>query len=157
MKILLLCVGKLRSDALRVLADEYAGHMKHYGGLDVQEVKASSAREAREIVKEESERLLAAIKPEDTVWVLDERGKQFTSVHVSERFTDMENKGTRRLVVVLGGAFGFNAAVRERGTKWALSALTFNHELCRVIVLEQLYRARTIQRKEPYHHGEMFT
>ena len=139
------------------MADEYAGRMKHYGGLEIHEVKAATAREPREIVKEESGRLLAVIKPEDTVWVLDERGKQFTSIQVAERFTDLENKGARRLVVVLGGAFGFNAVVRERGTKWALSALTFNHELCRVIVLEQLYRARTIQRKEPYHHGEMFT
>ena len=156
MKILLLCVGKLRSDALKVMADEYSGRMKHYGGLEILEVKAATAREPREIVKEESERLLAALKPEDTVWILDERGKQFTSTQIAERFTDLENKGTRRLVVVLGGAFGFNAAVRDRGQKWALSALTFNHELCRVIVLEQLYRARTIQRKEPYHHGDVY-
>ncbi|MCY3019781.1 MAG: 23S rRNA (pseudouridine(1915)-N(3))-methyltransferase RlmH, partial [Planctomycetota bacterium] len=95
----------------------------------------------------------AALAPGDAVYVLDERGTQLSSVGLCELLQKHELHGTKRLMFVLGGAYGVTDAVRRRGKMLALSRLTLPHELCRALVLEQLYRARTIQHGEPYHHS----
>lgn len=152
MKITLLCVGKLRSEALRSVCDDFAARLRRYGSFEIQEVKAAQAREAAAGVREETERLLKALQPGDAVWILDERGKAVTSTGLAERLGALEQRSTKRLTVVLGGAYGLGEELKAKGERVSLSPLTFNHELCRAIVLEQLYRARTIQRGEPYHH-----
>ena len=152
MKITLLCVGKLRGEAVRALCADYAARLKRYGTFEIEEVKASSAKEPARAVAEECARLLEAIAPGDRVLVLDERGKFCSSVQLSRRLSELETRSTKRLIVLLGGAYGLNDEVRKRGELLALSPMTFNHELCRALILEQLYRARTIQRGEPYHH-----
>ena len=152
MKIILLCAGKLRSAPLREVCADYAARLKRYGPFEVQEVKASSAREPERAAREECARLLDALQPGDRVWVLDERGKLCASRELARRVGELETRAVKRLVLVLGGAYGLTAEARQRGELLALSPLTFNHELCRAIILEQLYRARTIQRGEPYHH-----
>lgn len=152
MKLVLLCVGRLRSAELRALCDDYAGRLRRYGSFEIQECKAASAATPAEGASEESKRLLGALAGTDAVWVLDERGRQETSAGLAARLTHLENRSTKTLTVVMGGAYGLSDEVRRRGEVLALSRLTFPHELCRAIVLEQLYRARTIQRGEPYHH-----
>jgi 23S rRNA (pseudouridine1915-N3)-methyltransferase len=151
-KLVLLCVGKLRNAELRSVCDEYAGRLRRYGPFEIQECKAASAAKPAEGATEESKRLLGALSGAEVVWVLDERGRQETSPAWAARLSQLENRSVRNLTVVLGGAYGLSDDVRRRGEVLALSRLTFPHELCRAIVLEQLYRARTIQRGEPYHH-----
>lgn len=152
MKLVLLCVGRLRSAELRAICDEYTHRLRRYGSFDLQECKAASAASPAEGAAEESKRLMGLLSGAETVWVLDERGRQETSAALAARMTQLENRSTKTLTVVLGGAYGLSDDIRRRGEVMALSRLTFPHELCRAIVLEQLYRARTIQRGEPYHH-----
>jgi 23S rRNA (pseudouridine1915-N3)-methyltransferase len=152
-KIRLLCVGKLRGDALKRVCTDYERRLRRYGGFEVREVKAADAREPARAAVIESERLLRAFESNEEIWVLDERGKETTSVGLAKALTGLENRSVSRLTVVLGGAFGLNNKVKSRGELYSLSRLTFPHELCRAIILEQLYRARTIQRNEPYHHS----
>lgn len=153
MKIQLLCVGKLRDARLAGLCGEYAGRISRYGALEILEVKPARARSQTAAVAEESERLLAALRPGDCVWILDARGKLPDSPGLAARLSALEQRAVKRLVIVLGGAYGVSETMRARGECLSLSPLTFPHELCRAILLEQLYRARTIQRGEPYHHG----
>lgn len=152
MKLVLLCVGRVRNAELRSVCDEYAARLRRYGPFEIQECKAASAAHPAEGAAEESKRLLGALSSAEAVWVLDERGRQETSPALAARLSQLENRSVRNLTVVLGGAYGLSDDLRRRGEVLALSRLTFPHELCRAIVLEQLYRARTIQRGEPYHH-----
>jgi len=153
MRIILLAVGRLRSKPLRELCADYLDRLSRYGPASLEEVKPADLGTEPERVARESARLLAALLPTDRVCVLDERGAQISSVELSELLQADELRGTKRLVFVLGGAYGVNDAVRARGKLLALSKLTLPHELCRALLLEQLYRARTIQHGQPYHHA----
>ncbi|MCZ7643767.1 MAG: 23S rRNA (pseudouridine(1915)-N(3))-methyltransferase RlmH [Planctomycetota bacterium] len=152
MKLVLLCVGKLRGAPARALCEDYAARLARYGPFELREVKPAKAAEPSRAAAEEGARLREALLPGDTVWILDERGAQCTSVELARKLSQLENRACRRLVVVLGGAYGLDPETKRAGSLLGLSKLTFNHELCRAIALEQLYRARTIQRGEPYHH-----
>jgi 23S rRNA (pseudouridine1915-N3)-methyltransferase len=152
MKIVLLAVGRLRSVPLREVCEDYLSRLKRYGPAEVREVKASDAEPAAAI-KQESGRLNDALEPNDYVYVLDERGAQLTSVELSQALKTHELRAVKRLVFVLGGAYGLDETIRRRGKLFALSKMTLPHELCRALILEQIYRARTIQHGEPYHHA----
>ena len=115
-------------------------------------MKAADSATPAQAVEQESTRLLDAIQPGDLFYVLDERGAQMTSVELSNALNKHEISGVKRAVFIVGGAYGLNQAVRSKGKLWSLSKLTLPHEMCRTLLLEQLYRARTIQRGEPYHH-----
>lgn len=154
MKILFVSVGKLRSAPLRKVCDEYLGRLQRYGTCEVLETKPAKAKDPAAAAREESAGLLAALSAGDKVWVLDERGTQETSPGLARRISELENRSAKRLAVLLGGAYGLDDSARARADwVWSLSKGTFAHELCRALALEQLYRARTIQRGEPYHHG----
>lgn len=152
MKLVLLAVGKMRSTALAGICDEYVKRMQRFGAMELKEVKASTRENAKEGSIEECERLTKALEPSDKLIVLDERGAQITSVELAEWLTRYERENSKRLVVALGGAYGFTDEFRKRGKLLGLSKLTLPHELCRAVVAEQLYRARTIQNGLPYHH-----
>ena len=98
-------------------------------------------------------RLAGVLAMEPQVLVLDERGAQMTSAELAGLLQASELQGVKRLVFVLGGAYGLSAEARKRGKNLSLSKMTLPHELCRAVILEQIYRARTIQRGAPYHHG----
>jgi 23S rRNA (pseudouridine1915-N3)-methyltransferase len=153
MRITLLAVGRLRSAALRELCADYLARLAHYGPADVLEVKAAENGQPPQRIAQESARLLDALRPGDQVCILDERGAHISSIELANLLKTHELHGVKRLVLILGGAYGVSDDLRRRGKILALSRLTFPHELCRAIVLEQLYRARTIQRGEPYHHA----
>lgn len=153
MKIVLLALGKLKSAPLRELTHDYLSRLRRYGPTEIIELKAADPGLPNQAVAQESARILATIEPADKVFVLDERGLQVTSVELSKIIGNEELQAVKRMVFVLGGAYGFGDSVRARGRMLALSKLTFPHEFCRAIVLEQLYRARTILHGEPYHHG----
>jgi 23S rRNA (pseudouridine1915-N3)-methyltransferase len=152
-KIIVLAVGKLRSKAVRELCEEYLARLARYGAAEMREVKAAESATAAQSVEQECDRVLAALEPADHALILDERGQQPTSVELSQMLKTHEMRATKRLVCVIGGAYGLNDEVRKRGKNIALSKLTLPHELCRLFLLEQLYRARTIQHGEPYHHA----
>lgn len=97
--------------------------------------------------------MLDALKPGDCLVLLDERGKEFTSVAFADYLQRKMNAGLRRLVFVIGGPYGFSQSVYDRADeKISLSKMTFSHEMIRLFFTEQIYRAMTIQRGEPYHH-----
>src|SRR5262249_28274837 len=117
------------------------------------EVKAGSGTLMEQVVEQEGERILAALEPSDSVHILDERGQQCTSPEFSALLAQLEMRAVKRMVLAVGGAYGLSDAVRKRGKMLSLSKLTLPHELCRALLLEQLYRARSIQHGEPYHHA----
>lgn len=152
MKLTLLCVGKLRSAPLREVCADYLARLQRYVPAEVKEVKAADGMAPEQARAVESERLLKAIEPGDRVLVLDERGAQLSSRELAELMNKHELGNVKRAVFVLGGAYGMSDAIRGKGKLLALSRLTLPHELCRALFLEQLYRARTIMKGEPYHH-----
>lgn len=97
--------------------------------------------------------LLASLTPSDTVILLDEKGREYTSREFADFQASMMNRGVKRLVYVIGGPYGFSQKVYDRADgKISLSRMTFSHEMARLFFCEQLYRAMTILRGEPYHH-----
>jgi 23S rRNA (pseudouridine1915-N3)-methyltransferase len=126
--------------------------LQRYGAVEVREVKAADSGTREQNIAQEGTRLLAALEGSDAVHILDERGTEVSSVELAELLNKCQLRGVRRLVFILGGAYGLSKEVQNRGKRLSLSRLTLPHELCRALVLEQLYRARTIQKGEPYHH-----
>lgn len=107
-----------------------------------------------ELKRKEGESILKLLEPNDYLAALDERGKSMTSVQLSGFLQSRANESTRQLVFLIGGAFGLDAAVLQRANfKWSLSDLTFPHQLARLILAEQVYRACSILRNEKYHHS----
>lgn len=156
MKIILLCVGKTRDPLLSKAIDRYVDRLSHYVSFTMQILPDSKASakggEARQ-KEDEGAAMLAALQPGDHLVLLDERGAEMTS----RRFAaDVERRitcGLRRLVFVIGGPYGFSQAVYDRADSMlSLSRMTFSHEMVRLFFTEQLYRAMTIMRGEPYHH-----
>lgn len=156
MKIKLILVGKTVEGYLQSGISLYAGRLVHYVPFEMVEIpdlKQASSLSTDQIKTREGESILKAVKPSDHLILMDERGKSFTSV---EWARDLEQKSVRLakdLVFVIGGPYGFSKAVYDRcDEKISLSKMTFSHQLVRVIFLEQLYRAFTIIKGEPYHH-----
>ncbi len=101
----------------------------------------------------EGEALLRYLQPQDMVWLLDEKGKSFTSRGFADRLQKAMNAGPKRLVLIIGGAYGFSPDVRARAqASISLSDMTFNHQIVRLMAVEQLYRAFSILRGDPYHN-----
>ena len=157
MKLRLVLVGKTVGTSLREGIADYAGRLTHYAPFSIEEIpelKQVSALSHEQIKEREGELIADRLKPSDYVILLDERGKRWTSVAWAR---DLERKlsgSSRDLVFVIGGAYGFSQAVYSRADELlSLSEMTFSHQLVRLIFAEQLYRAFTIIRGEPYHHA----
>ena len=135
--------------------EEYKKRLSFYTALEwIILPDVSSKGMSHELIKEkEAPLFLKHIKAEDKVWLLDEKGKTFSSLEFSRQIQKTMNAGTKTLVLVIGGAFGFHSSLYDRAdAKVSLSALTFSHEMVRLFLLEQLYRAHTILKGESYHH-----
>ena len=103
---------------------------------------------------QEEEMLLKKLQPNHYLVLLDERGKQLNSVQWSQQFQQMMNMGTKTVVILIGGAFGVTENIRKQAKQvWSLSSLVFPHQLVRLIVAEQVYRAFSILNNSPYHHS----
>lgn len=156
-KFRLLCVGKLSAPYLRQAEEDYAARVRRYLPLECIELKEESGgkKPDAEIIRlREGEKILQRIAPQDWVVALDERGKQMDSVALAGLLERHMLQGTPSLTTVLGGAYGLSETVRQRADLvFSLSALTFTHQMARVIWLEQLYRGLTIVRNEPYHNA----
>lgn len=155
MKIKVLTIGKTKASYLQDGEEEYKKRLSFYTTLEwIILPDVSSKGMSHELIKEkEAPLFLKHIKAEDKVWLLDERGKTITSMEFSQQIQKNMNAGTKTLILIIGGAFGFHSSLYDRAdAKVSLSALTFSHEMVRLFLLEQLYRAHTILKGESYHH-----
>ncbi len=152
MKIRLLSVGRDRSGLFEPAVQEYAGRLGHYCRFELLELpEAAKSRGPEHAKQEEGAALLAKLKPGEVLWALDERGKPLSSAGLAQELAKLLNQG-RDLALVIGGAEGLCEAVRGKAQKvLSLSAMTLPHRLARVVIAEQLYRAFTLLRGEPYH------
>jgi 23S rRNA (pseudouridine1915-N3)-methyltransferase len=155
MKLTLIQLGKTHFKFVDTGFDEFAGRLKHYTKFEnvVLELPAKLRSADGELVKKaEGELLLKKIQPTDYLMLLDEKGACYTSREFANSLQKMANSNSS-CVFVIGGAFGFSQQVYERANaKLSLSKMTFSHQLIRLIFMEQLYRAYTIMKGEPYHN-----
>ena len=156
MKITLLTVGKTDKDWVKAGMDIYVSRLRHYipfSVVEIPELKNVSALNRDQIKSREGELILKNIRPGDDVILMDERGKQYSSVELAKVLQDKISYIGKDIVFVIGGAYGFSEALYSRAdSKISLSRMTFSHQMVRAIFAEQIYRAFTIMRGEPYHH-----
>lgn len=156
MKIILAVVGKMSSGYLNKGIEEYSSRLKHYIPFEIKYI--ADAKNTRNLTEEqqktaEGKNILAGLDTSDVVVLLDEHGKELSSMEFSKYMEKKMNTVQRRLVFVVGGPYGFSQELYARANeKISLSKMTFSHEMIRLIFTEQLYRAMTIMRGEPYHH-----
>lgn len=156
MKIVIIAVGRTTTGYINEGINHYMDRLRHYLPVEllvIPDVKATKAMTEAKQKDAEGKAILAALQPGDNVILLDERGRQKTSREFSETIVEKMNRGLRRLVFVIGGPYGFSADVYARAdSQLSLSRMTFTHEMVRLFFTEQVYRAMTIIRGEPYHH-----
>lgn len=156
MKIVIIAVGRTTTGYINEGISHYMDRLRHYLPVElfvIPDVKATKAMTEAKQKDAEGKAILAALQPGDNVILLDERGRQKTSREFSEMIVEKMNRGLRRLVFVIGGPYGFSADVYARAdSQLSLSRMTFTHEMVRLFFIEQVYRAMTITRGEPYHH-----
>lgn len=156
MKITLLTVGKTDVKWVKEGLDLYSSRLVHYVPfqiVEIPELKNVSALSKEQIKQKEGELLLKILKPSDEVILMDEHGREFTSVEFAKNLEEKISRASRDMVFVIGGAYGFSPDVYSRANgKISLSKMTFSHQMVRTIFAEQLYRAFTIIKGEPYHH-----
>ena len=156
MKIILFVVGKTNKQYLIEEISDYQKRLKHYMSLEIVEIpniKNKKNLSWEEITKKEGNMILTQIKSSDYLVLLDDKGKQFTSVEFSNKLRQWMLNRTKRLIFVIGGAYGFSKEIYNRGNeKLSLSKMTFSHQMVRLFFLEQLYRGYTILNNQPYHH-----
>ncbi len=156
MKITLLVIGKTEDKYLIEGIEKYLNRLKHYIGFNlvvIPDIKnTKSLTEAQQKAKE-AELIIKQISNVDTVIIMDEKGKKYTSVAFSNYLNKQMLGSVQHLVFVIGGPYGFDASVYKRANgSMSLSDLTFSHQMVRLFFVEQLYRAFSILKGEPYHH-----
>ena len=156
MKIQLLVIGKTRSPELDRLSAEYLKRLQRYIPSEmivIPDLKRGKNESPEQLKIREGEQLLDYVQTGDVFFLLDERGKAYSSAEFATFLQKQMNAGRKHLLLAIGGAYGFSKQVYERANgKIQLSQMTFSHEMARFFLLEQLYRACTILRGEPYHH-----
>lgn len=154
MRLRFLIVGRDRHDPLVVAAEDYRERLGHYFPTELVEVKETPLKNApvERVKQEEAQRLRDALQDGDHLILLDERGKEHSSIEVAERLRRAQNEGLRSLAFAIGGPSGLDPQfLKEAKERWSLSRLTLPHRFARLLLTEQLYRAGTILRGEPYH------
>ncbi|MBS1669817.1 MAG: 23S rRNA (pseudouridine(1915)-N(3))-methyltransferase RlmH [Bacteroidetes bacterium] len=156
MKMQLISIGKAHEAFIKPGVEDFTKRISNY--FPAEWVIMPTPRNAgvlseKELKKKEGEQILQLIKKEDWLVALDEKGKQWSSEGLAQFIQTRANESTKTLIFLIGGAFGLDEKVLERcNHKWSLSNLTFPHQLVRLILAEQLYRACSILRNEKYHH-----
>lgn len=156
MNIELLTVGKTNIKYIKEGIEEYTNRLRHYISFtitSIPDLKNISKLDKEQQKNAEGEKILASLQNSDYVVLLDERGKQYTSLEFSKYIEKTILSGARKMVFIVGGPFGFSQQVYQRADAMlSLSKMTFNHEMIRLFFTEQVYRAMTILRGEKYHH-----
>ncbi len=156
MKITLLVVGKTTDNNINILIDNYLARLKFYTDFAIQvipELKNAKNMRQEEQKEKEGDLILKQLEDADDIILLDEHGKEYTSVAFSEEINKRALSGKRKVYFVVGGPYGFSKKVYQRANSLiSFSKMTFSHQMIRLFFVEQLYRAMTIIRGEPYHH-----
>ena len=156
MEIELLTVGKTTIKFVNEGIEEYTKRLKHYLTYRITslpDLKKSASLSAERQKEAEGEQILKSVQTGDYVVLLDERGREYSSVEFAGFLEKQMVAGRKKVVFVVGGPYGFSKTVYERADgKLSLSRMTFNHEMVRLFFTEQVYRGMTILRGEPYHH-----
>lgn len=155
MKIKIVAIGKKHDPKIAGSIEDYTKRLGHYIECEwvLYEAKITPSMPEPQIKEAESRQLLAYIDQQDIVILLDERGIALDSMQLADKLQQLKNQGRKQLVFVIGGAFGVTSQLQSRADFiWSLSPLVFPHQLVRLILAEQLYRAHTILAGEKYHH-----
>ena len=156
MKIILLTVGKTTNSHLIKLQEEYQNRLKFYipfESIVIPELKNTKNLSISEQIEKEADLIFKQFENNDEIILLDDKGKQYTSVGFSEFISKKILASYKRMIFVVGGPYGFSERVYQKAkAKVSLSTMTFSHQMIRLIFVEQLYRAMTILKGEPYHH-----
>ena len=157
MTIKLLAIGKTDSKALQSLIDVYTKRLQHYIKFELELIpdlkNSKNLSEDQQKIKE-GELILKKINPTDVLVLLDEKGKLLSSIEFSSYLQKKMNSGIKQLVFLIGGPYGFSQEIYTAAAgKISLSKMTFSHQMIRLFITEQVYRAFTILKNEPYHHS----
>jgi 23S rRNA (pseudouridine1915-N3)-methyltransferase len=154
MKVTLIVIGKTDSSYLQEGVEDYSKRIDHYVNFDIKVIPANrSNRNNEDYAGREILKILTGSGPGRDVVLLDENGKQFSSPEFSVFLEKKMLSGLRELIFIIGGPFGFSEEIRKMaGSLLSVSKMTFSHQMVRLLFLEQLYRAFTIIKGEPYHH-----
>ena len=156
MNLILLTVGKTDVKWVKEGLDLYASRLKHYipfSIVEIPELKKVASLTRQQIKEKEGELILKQVGPQDILVLLDEHGREYRSLEFADFLEKLLATGAKNLIFTVGGAYGFSDAVYDRvNWKISLSKMTFSHQMVRTIFAEQLYRAFTILKGEPYHH-----
>ena len=151
MRVRFVWVGKTRNEHLRALVEDYLKRLKRFARCEVLEVRESAARAKDAGIEEESKRILGGLHPDALLVLLDVEGREWGSRELAAQVERWQVGGTKEVAFVIGGHFGVSEEVRERAdVRWSLSKLTLTHEMARVLLVEQVYRAYTITHGLPY-------
>ena len=157
MKITLILNGKTEDDFIIKGFAAYEQRLKHYISFETIVIPALKNTKAMSILQQkqkEGDLILKSIQSSDRLILLDENGKEYNSVAFSEFIQQQMNSGMKNLVFVVGGPYGFSEEIYKRANgKISLSKMTFSHQMVRLFFVEQVYRAMTILKNEPYHHN----
>lgn len=156
MQIKIIAIGKTDDKNIKALIDQYEKRLKHYVKFEwelIPDIKNAAKLSFQQQKDKEGELILQKITPSDYVVLLDENGNHYKSLAFSDWIQKKMNASTRTLVFVIGGPYGFSLSVYERSNELvSLSKMTFSHQMIRIFISEQIYRAFTILKNEPYHH-----
>lgn len=156
MKVTFLVVGKTIDKRLISLIDEYTERVKHYIPFNIEvipELKNTKSLTPEQQKEREGELIKKQLNSSDYVVLLDEGGKEFRSMEFASYIEKKQSQVAKRLVFIVGGPYGFSESIYQLAKeKISLSKMTFSHQMVRLFFVEQLYRAMTILRGEPYHH-----
>ena len=156
MKISIWTIGKANESYVKEGISEYTKRIKKYFPVEwtiLPVPKNAGMLSEMDLRRKEAEMALEWLKPDDYLVALDEHGKQFSSEGLAEFLQERANDSNKNIVFLIGGAFGLDDTILKKAKlKWSLSQLTFPHQLVRLILSEQLYRACTILKNEKYHH-----
>lgn len=157
MKLLCWSIGKVHEAYVADGIEQFSKRIRHYYPMEWQLIpppKQAAHLDEIELKKQEAALVLKLLKPDDWLILLDERGQIWDSPGLANQLQQRANEGTKQIVFLIGGAFGVDEQIRARANQvWSLSKLVFPHQLVRLILTEQLYRACTIIRNEKYHHS----
>lgn len=158
MRFYVVCIGKLKDAYLRDGVAEFVKRMRPYGGITITELNESkigdkpSDADRKQVVDEEGERLLKAVPKNAYTVLLDVYGKTMSSEELAKTIAKLEVDGISDMAFIIGGAFGVSEALRQSvNYKLSFSPMTFTHQMVRLLLVEQIYRASKINRNEPYH------
>ena len=154
MKIWLISFGKQQEASTREALEDFTKRITRYFPCEWKILAPSKLTEPGAIKKQEAQFFLQNIQPDDYVVLLDERGKNISSPDLAQLIQERANESRRQLIFLIGGAYGVDSSVQQRANfTWSLSKLVFPHQLVRLLLAEQVYRACTILRNEKYHHS----